>query len=249
MSETLPEGVSGAPPVHIGTSGWSYPHWRGSFYPGDLPVSKWLRHYAGIFSTLEVNATFYHTMKPSTAANWRRETPDGFLWAVKASRVITHIRRLREVGESLERFFGSIRPLEDGLGPVLFQLPPGLIYDGDVVAKFFDLLPRDLRFAIEARHPSWTEREALAHLRSRGIAWCISDTAGRYPFLEAVTADFAYVRLHGSTVLYASCYTEGELQRWAARIGSLGVETFLYFDNDSMAWAPQNALRLREILS
>jgi uncharacterized protein YecE (DUF72 family) len=233
--------------VFIGTSGWNYNHWRRIFYPEGLPKTKWLQHYAGAFTSVEVNATFYSTMRASTFEKWRQGTPEGFLWAVKASRYITHIRRLLDVKEALEIFMESLAPLGEKLGPILFQLPPSLPFDKDLFDTFCSLLPSKQRYTIEARHASWTQEMALSCLKNHGIAWCISDTAGRYPYLEAVTSEFTYLRLHGSSRLYASCYSENELQEWAAKIRSIGVDAHVYFDNDFMGHAPKNALRLREI--
>lgn len=235
--------------VFVGTSGWNYDHWIGPFYPKGLARSRWLGHYAGIFSTIEVNATFYRSMKPSTFEKWRITTPDGFVWAVKASRYITHIKRLVDASEPLGVFLESIAPLGEKLGPVLFQLPPSLAFDKGRTRSFFKLLPAAMRYALEARHMSWTTDEAICCLRENNIAWCISDTAGRFPYLETLTAGFTYIRLHGSRRLYASCYTEEELTAWAARIRAWGVDTYVYFDNDFMGYAPANALQLKRLLS
>lgn len=234
--------------VFIGTSGWNYDHWRGPFYPEGLAKARWLQHYAQNFTTVEVNATFYRSMQPSVFQKWRSSTPDGFLWAVKANRIITHIRRLRDPEEYLARFMESLAPLGDKLGPILFQLPPSLAFDADLVRSFCRLLPAGRRYTIEARHRSWISDTALSCLEDGNIAWCISDTAGRYPYHEAVTSDFIYIRLHGSKRLYASCYSEDELAAWSGRIKSWGLDTYLYFDNDFMGYAPMNAIRLRELL-
>lgn len=235
--------------IRVGTSGWNYGHWVGPFYPEGLAKARWLEHYSSTFETVEVNATFYRSMRPSTFEKWRMATPDGFVWAVKANRYITHIKRLEEVSDSLVAFLESLEPLGEKLGPVLFQLPPSLVFDQVRVQSFLSLLPEGMRCVIEARNTSWTGAVALDCLKENDIAWCISDTAGRYPYLEALTADFAYIRLHGSRKLYSSCYTDEELQAWAERIRAWGVDSYVYFDNDFMGHAPQNALRLRELLS
>lgn len=234
--------------VHVGTSGWNYDHWRGPFYPEGLTRAKWLGHYAGIFSTVEVNATFYRSMRASTFEKWRSSTPDGFVWAVKASRFITHIRRLRDTEDSLARFLESLAPLGEKLGPILFQLPPSLAFEDGMVRSFCRLLPPGGRYTIEARHGSWSCEEALSCLKDMNVAWCISDTAGRYPYREALTAEFTYIRLHGSRRLYASSYSEDELRAWASRIRSWGLDTYLYFDNDALGYAPANAQRIMEML-
>jgi len=237
------------PKVVIGTSGWNYDHWRGVFYPQGLAKTRWLDYYAGIFSSIEVNATFYRSMRPSTFEKWGQNTPEGFLWSVKANRFITHIRRLRDAAGPLHSFLESLRPLGDKLGPILFQLPPSLAFDEGLLRDFCALLPRGERYTIEARHGSWLCDDALSCMMESGIAWCISDTAGRYPYREELTADFTYIRLHGSKRLYASCYTESELREWASKIRAWGKDAYVYFDNDFMGYAPENALRLRELAS
>jgi uncharacterized protein YecE (DUF72 family) len=235
--------------ISIGTSGWNYDHWKGNFYPEGLPKTRWLKHYCETFSTLEVNATFYRRMRPSTFEKWRQETPEGFLWAVKAHRFITHIKRLHDAQEPLAAFLDSLSPLAEMLGPILFQLPPSLAFERGLARSFCSNLSKGRRYAIEARHKSWLSDEALSSIKDFSIAWCISDTAGRYPYLEAITSDFTYIRLHGSKRLYASCYTEDELQAWAAKIRNWGIDTYVYFDNDFMGYASMNALRLKEILA
>jgi uncharacterized protein YecE (DUF72 family) len=237
------------PHIFIGTSGWNYDHWKGTFYPVNRPKSKWLAYYTGIFSTVEVNATFYRHMKPSTFEKWRDSTPEGFVWAVKANRYITHIKRLQEVSDSLDMFFQSVSLLEEKLGVVLFQLPPSLAFDSCVFDAFCAQLPKKYRYSLEARHSSWTSDEALASLEKTGIAWCISDTAGRYPYLEAVTSDFIYIRLHGSKELYASDYTQHELESWVEKIQAWNRDAYIYFDNDYMGHAPKNALMLKEMFT
>lgn len=234
--------------VFVGTSGWTYNHWRGAFYPIGGPRSHWLDFYADRFNSVELNATFYRSIGERTFANWYTRTPPGFVWSVKANRYITHIRRLHEAQEPMERFLSSVAALQEKLGPVLMQLPPNLAYEKSIFESFVRLLPASMKFAIEARHPAWFRDEVHTALIERNIAWCISDTAGRYPYREAVTADFIYIRLHGSRALYASDYTDPELHAWAEKIRTWNRETYVYFDNDFMAYAPQNALRLRELL-
>jgi uncharacterized protein YecE (DUF72 family) len=223
--------------IFVGTSGWNYDHWKGPFYPEGLAKAKWLDYYARSFQTIEVNATFYRAMKESTFAKWRRATPEGFVWAVKANRFITHSKRLRDVGEPLQRFFGSASALGDKLGPVLFQLPPSLGFDRPTLEEFRNGLPSHQRCVVEARHASWMQDEALADLRELGLGFCISDTAGRYP-----------TQLHGPTELYASSYSGAALATWAARLAALAVDTYVYFDNDAKAYAPRNTRALIELL-
>ncbi len=236
------------PSIRIGTSGWNYPHWKGLFYDEEIPKTKWLEFYTRHFSTVEANTTFYHLPKPATVENWRNRSPEGFLWTVKASRYITHMKKLRDPHDSLERFYDAIERFGEKLGPILFQLPPMLKYDEAVFDAFCRALHPGHRYALEVRHADWIRDEVLQDLRDHGIAFCIADTAGRFPYVEAVTADFVYIRLHGSQALYGSDYTEEELQAWAKKIRKWKRDTYVYFDNDARAFAPKNAARLKEIL-
>ncbi|SHG15137.1 Uncharacterized conserved protein YecE, DUF72 family [Desulfacinum infernum DSM 9756] len=233
----------------IGTSGWNYKHWQTKFYPAGLPQRKWLEYYAQEFDTVELNATFYRLPQENTFEGWRHRTPEGFLWAVKAPRTITHHRRLKEVEEDMEKFLARCALLGPKLGPVLFQLPPSLHYDAQLFRDFAVILNQVLEPVIEVRHPSWLNEGFFRELQARGIAFCLSDTAGRYPYAEVLTASFVYIRLHGSRKLYASSYSEEELQRWAEKILTWQKPAYVYFDNDFEAHAPANARRLRQILN
>lgn len=233
----------------IGTSGWNYKHWKGVVYPSGVPASKWLGYHANQFDTVEVNATFYRLPKPDTFERWYRETPEGFLWAVKGSRFITHTRGLKDSGEPLEHLYGGLRGLREKLGPILFQLPPSLSYNRDLLLSFCHQLDHSRLHALEIRHPSWVVDEVFQILKEHQVAFCFSDTSGRYPYHETLTADFLYIRLHGSRKMYASEYTEEELQTWARKIRSWDMEAYVYFDNDFGGFAVNNAKRLREILA
>ncbi len=235
--------------IHIGTSGWTYDHWREVFYPKDCPKAKWLDFYTRHYGTVELNASFYRLPKPQTFENWRERTPDNFLWAVKANRYITHIKRLKDPEEPLERFFGSADALKEKLGPILIQLPPSLSFDEAVLSNFCQHLKGNYRYALEVRHPSWAQERVIEILRDNNIAFCISDSAGRYPYIEEDTATFIYVRLHGSRKLYGSEYSEEELQTYARKIRDWSKDTYLYFDNDYAGYAIKNAIRLKEILA
>jgi len=234
--------------VRIGTSGWTYPHWAGVFYDESKPKSRWLEQYAGHFDTVEANSTFYRLPGTTTVDRWAERTPEGFLWAVKASRYITHMKKLRDASEPLARFFDIVSHFRKKLGPILFMIPPVLRYREDIFVDFLKKLPPGHRYAIEPRNASWVEKDPLERMKDFGIAFCISDTAGRFPYVEEVTADFVYVRLHGSRALYASEYTEKELQEWARKIRRWRRDAYVYFDNDAQGFAPKNALRLKEIL-
>jgi len=197
---------------------------------------------------VELNATFYRLPKVETFENWRARTPDHFVWALKANKYITHTKRLKEPLEPLERFYAAAAGLKEKLGPILFQVPPSLSLDEKKFEAFCGSLSRSRRHTLEVRHPSWITDRLFAILNKYNIAFCIADTAGRYPYCEGVTADFIYVRLHGSKKLYASDYSEAELQIWAQKIRDWGKDTYLYFDNDFGGYAVKNASRLKEIL-
>lgn len=234
--------------IRIGTSGWTYKHWQEVFYPAECPQSKWLEYYTDHFDTVELNASFYRLPNPKTFENWRARTPDNFLWSVKASKYITHTKRLKDPVEPLKRLYDAAAGLGEKLGVILIQLPPNLVFDETLFRDFCDKLNPGIRHTLEPRHASWLNDNAYAILKEFNMALCISDTAGRYPSAEEITADFVYVRLHGSQELYASGYTEDELQNWAQKIRSWNRDTFIYFDNDFEGNAIKDAKRLKEIL-
>lgn len=229
------------PKIFIGTSGWNYDHWYDVFYPGNVAKKRRLEYYSGIFKTVEVNATFYRSFKQSTFQKWYNETPGNFTWAVKAVRYITHQKRLKNVDESVAMFIESIQPLKEKTGPLLFQLPPSLQFNKEITEKFIELLPSGYRYVIEGRHESWLDPAAQSLLKDHNISWCISDSAGKYPYMESITADFTYIRLHGSQKLYASNYANDEIKDWADKIHKWNIDTYVYFDNDANGYAPLNA--------
>ncbi len=267
--------------VRIGTSGWVYPPWRGVFYPPKLAHRRELEYLSGRVDSVEINGSFYALQRPSSYQAWRAQTPDDFVFAVKGGRFITHMKRLRDVDTPLANFFASgVLALGDKLGPLLWQLPPTLAFDAGLLADFFDRLPRTtaaaaaiaarhderlegrawtvtdadrpLRHALEVRHPSFTDPAFLDVLRAHGIAVVIADAAATWPYLEHVTAEFAYVRLHGGTELYVSGYTDEALDAWAARIRGWtaeGIDTYAYFDNDAKVKAPHDAIALADRLA
>jgi len=236
------------PSIRVGTSGWNYLHWKGVFYPEKHPKSKWLEYYCGHFDTVELNASFYRQPKPTTFENWSKRTPGNFLWSVKANRYITHVKRLKDTEEPLKRFYDSATALGPKLGVILFQLPPSLAYDRGLVGEFLEKLNLAYRHAIEVRNPSWITEEFFKQLEERNVSFCISDTAGRYPLHEEVTADYVYIRLHGSKKLYASLYTKKEVKEWAQKILKWNRDTFVYFDNDFEGNAVRNAHMLKDVL-
>ena len=234
----------------IGTSGWHYADWRGRFYPEKLPMAKWLEFYAGHFTTVELNNSFYRLPTESTFAGWREAVTAGFTFAVKVSRFITHIKRLNNVEEPMDNFISRARNLNEKLGPLLYQLPPNLYRNDDLLESFLPTLPRGMKHVIEFRHQSWLADEVFAILRRHNVGLCIFDMPSlRCPL--AATADFGYVRFHGSGSLYSSCYTDEELADWAGSIAQLAAglkEVYIYFNNDIDGYAVRNAFTLREYL-
>jgi uncharacterized protein YecE (DUF72 family) len=282
--------------VWIGISGWRYPPWRGVFYPRGLPQRRELEYAAERMSSVEINGSFYSLQRPEKYRAWHDQTPDGFVFAVKGGRFITHMKKLRDVETPLANFFASgVLALGPKLGPVLWQLPPNLGFDAERIASFLALLPRTtseaaklaeghderltdraltvadadrpIRHAMEVRHPSFCSAEFVAVLREAGVALVVADTAKRFPFLDDVTADFVYVRLHGDEELYTSGYGDEALDRWAERVREWragrvpvtehtvaeaaprrrgGRDVYVYFDNDVKVRAPYDAMGLAE---
>lgn len=223
------------------------------FYPKGLVQRRELEYLSRQVNSVEINGSFYSLQRPESYRRWHDEAPDDFLFAVKGGRFITHMKRLRDVEAPLARFFASgVHELKAKLGPVLWQLPPTLPFDAGLLTGFFDLLPRrtgdrTLRHALEVRHPSFTDPALPDLLRRHDIGLVIADAAASWPFLEHVTSDFVYVRLHGDAELYASGYTDDALDRWAARIRDWleeGLDVHAYFDNDMKVRAPVDAMGL-----
>ncbi len=236
--------------IWIGTSGWNYPHWQSVFYPPDLPSRSWLPFYAQKFSAVEVNYSFYRLPQPKTYGKWFAQTPKGFLFALKASRFLTHVKRLKDAQDSLQTFLENAASLGEKRGPIFFQLPPSFKIDLDRLTIFLQLLPKEERFAFEFRHPSWFSEDVYALLRRHNAALIAADTP-RYPYAEVRTADFFYLRLHGHEALYASSYSDQQLKDYADKIRGWGREGdgFVFFDNDFSGFAVENALRLQKLLS
>jgi uncharacterized protein YecE (DUF72 family) len=238
--------------IRIGCSGWNYASWKQEFYEG-LPARSWLEHYARHFDTVEVNNTFYRLPNRDAVANWERTVPPGFLFSVKASRYLTHVRRLLDLGAGLERFYERIEPLlgSPKLGPILWQLPPNFQRDDERLANALRRLPREQRHCFEFRHSSWFADDVYALLREHGVALVIGDRPEVKPFQSHVfTATFTYVRFHYGSRGRRGNYSEAELREWADRFAtwSTEVEVFAYFNNDWEVFAVRNALRLIELL-
>jgi uncharacterized protein YecE (DUF72 family) len=280
--------------IRIGISGWRYGGWRGVFYPEGLPQRRELEYASRRLRSIEINGTFYSLQRPEHFQDWYDATPPGFVFAVKGSRFISHMKRLKDVERPLANFLASgLFNLREKTGPFLWQFPPQFRFDADRLEAFFEMLPRDaesalalarrrdarvkgrcrlaidcnrkLRHAIEIRHESFLDPAFPALLRKHGIALVVADTAGKWPFVEDVTADFVYVRLHGDEVLYASGYSDAALDLWAERIRAWSAggerpgaqkiagdaparrasrDVYCYFDNDAKVKAPFDAMRL-----
>uniref|UniRef100_A0A7V4WLC7 DUF72 domain-containing protein n=1 Tax=Candidatus Caldatribacterium saccharofermentans TaxID=1454753 RepID=A0A7V4WLC7_9BACT len=235
--------------VRIGTSGWIYDHWKGVVYPENLPKRAWLAFYATLFDTVEINTSFYHLPKETALTRWYAETPPSFLFAVKASRYITHVKKLRDVEEPLALFFRRVELLKEKCGPLLFQFPPRFTFHREILVAFVARLASHFRYVFEFRHPSFFCKEVYDLLRRHNIALCFADTPF-FPYAEVVTASFVYLRLHGSRSLYTHCYDREELESWAEKIRSFSRmgEVYCYFDNDYQGFAVQNAQELLKIL-
>lgn len=237
--------------AYIGTSGWSYRHWGdGEFYPERMRTHEQLAFYARHFATVELNVTFYRFCRPSTYQKWVDDTPDGFVFALKMHREVTHRRRLRDVAEPMSDVLQAAATLGAKLGPILFQLPPSLRADAALVESTLALLPEGTRSAWEFRHQSWFHDATYELLARRNAALCIADSP-RYPLVQEVTAGHVYVRLHGHEKMYTSSYSEDELAGWARKIGEwmdTGKDVYVYFDNDVEGAAPHNALTLMRLL-
>ena len=273
------------PRTFVGISGYDYKPWRGRFYPAELPARRWLEYASRRFNSVELNGTFYSLKSPAVFERWAAEVPDtGFVFAIKGGRFITHNLKLRNAEASLGNFFASgVLALGAAGGPFLWQLPATYRFDADRLDAFMRQLPRDsaegeavarqhdhrlrrgalveaaervpFRHAFEVRHPSYFHPEVYDLLRAHRCAFVVADTAGAFPYAEELTADFVYVRLHGSQQLYVSGYTDEELDAWAAKIRRWrdarrgGRDVYVYFDNDVKVHAPFDALRLAERLA
>lgn len=282
------------PDLRIGISGWTYKPWRGIFYPEEVTQKGELAYASRQVNTVEINGSFYSLQTPKSYQTWYEQTPNGFAFAVKGGRYITHLKRLKEIDTPLANFFASgVLRLKEKLGPILWQLPPMFPFNEERLARFFDKLPRDttaagklarkhderldkrawtevdakrpLRHALEVRHPTFVTDRFIELLRRHDIALVVADTAGKWPFLEDVTSDFVYVRLHGGEELYVSGYGDEALNAWARKIkvwsagGSPreaktigkappkapeGRSVYVYFDNDVKVRAPYDAMSL-----
>jgi uncharacterized protein YecE (DUF72 family) len=247
-------GARAAPPelkpVRIGCSGWNYAHWRELVYPKGLPTREWLPRYAELFDTVEVNATFYRLPRPESVRRWVEQTPPDFVFAIKASRYLTHVKRLREVPAGAERMREAIAPLlaSPKMGPILWQLPEQFHRDDESLAAALEALPPG-RHAFEFRHPSWFCDPIYELLESHGVALVIGDHPARPFQTSELTAEFTFIRFHYGRRGRGGNYSEGELRTWAERIEGWRrrADVYAYFNNDWQGFAITNGLRLREL--
>jgi uncharacterized protein YecE (DUF72 family) len=232
------------PPVRIGCSGWNYADWRGRLYPEGLGTGRWLERYAEVFDTVEVNSTFYRLARPDAVRRWVEQTPDDFIFAVKGSRYLTHVRRLRYMRDGVERFYEAIEPLARSpkMGPVLWQLPANFRRDEELLAEALEALPEG-RHCFEFRHESWFTREVYGLLRSHGVALVIGDHPERPFQTHEMTADWTYVRMHHGRRGRRGNYSRSELDEWVERIRRWRRRraVFVYFNNDWKGYAVDNA--------
>lgn len=237
--------------IRIGTSGWHYKHWLGRYYPEDLKPAGMLEYYLRDFDTVELNNTFYHLPKETSFDAWRQAVPRDFVFAVKGSRFITHMIKLKDPARGLSNFLSRAERLGRKLGPILWQLPPKWNVNVERLEEFLHELPRRHRYAFELRNTSWITDRVLELLRKHDAAFCIYELAGYQTPLE-ITASWTYVRLHGPTDRkYAGSYTDAQLRKWARRIDDWRAKLkaiYVYFDNDDSAYAVQNALTLRRLV-
>ncbi len=236
--------------IYIGTSGWSYDHWHKIFYPKNLSKPEWLRFYSGIFGTVEINASFYHQLSPATYKNWYQAVPKDFIFSVKISRFLTHVKKLNQPRESWQRFINNVRYLKEKLGPILIQLPPNFKVNAEKLEKLLEIIPIKYKLALEVRHQSWFDQEIFAVLKKHQAALVFANS-GNWTGPHLLTAKFIYLRLHGSASRYSSNYGVKFLKSLAMKVKRWrrqNLEIYIYFNNDDRAYAVNNAKTLAEYL-
>ena len=247
------DGVSSAPEwpaIHIGCSGWVYKHWKGGFYPADLPQKRWFERYSSEFGTVEINASFYRLPLASTFDGWRQKAPDGFRYAVKANRFLTHLKKLVGCDEQVDEFIALARRLGETLGPILYQLPPSLHKDLPRLEAFLKRLPQDLEHVVEFRHASWYSEAVLALLDHHGVGFVTHDLSGLISPTWA-SGRTAYVRFHGTGGKYWGRYSDDQMERWADWLRgqvAQGRSAWAYFNNDIHEHAIQDARNLKHLI-
>lgn len=235
--------------IHIGTSGWHYQHWKGPFYPENIHNDSLLKYYAGFFNTVEINNSFYRLPQEETLHDWSNTVPEGFIFAVKGSRYITHMKKLKDAGEPVKSFMKKIDVVGDRLGPVLFQLPPRWKVNVERLGSFLNVLPKKYRYAFEFRDASWFIQGVYDLLTRHRAAFCIYDLDGRES-PKIVTTDLVYIRLHGPDGPYRGQYSDRQLAGWADVVSSWaaqGKSVYCYFDNDEAGYAAIDARKLRDM--
>ncbi len=238
------------PLIHIGTSGWHYAHWEGPFYPKGISKKDYLKYYTRFFQTVEINNSFYHLPRKETFKNWREMTPANFIFSVKASRYITHVKKLKDSKEPLQNFLKVASGLKEKLGPILFQLPPGWSCNAERLREFLQILPPHYRYTFEFRNSSWFSKEIYEILAKYNIAFCLYELEGQIT-PRKVTADFIYVRLHGPGKAYQGQYSQKTLKEWAEFFVAFykqGKDVFCYFDNDEAGYAALDGQRLKDLV-
>jgi len=237
--------------IFVGTSGWHYKHWKGTFYPEDIKAANQFHKYSEDFSTVEINNSFYRLPPKSVFAEWRKSSPPDFLYAVKASRFITHMKKLKVDPQEIQNFFTHARQLKEKLGPILFQLPPHWKVNIERLESFVKGLPKGHQYTIEFRNQTWYTEEVYDVLKKYNVAFCIYELDGHVsPIIT--TADLVYIRLHGPGAKYQGSYSDEVLGEWAARIQRwkrAGKSVFVYFDNDQEGYAAFNAKTLLGMLA
>jgi uncharacterized protein YecE (DUF72 family) len=234
----------------VGTSGWVYQGWRGVFYPEDLPQSRWFAHYAQSFDTTEINYSFYRLPSEAAVGHWRQQAPAGFSYSIKANRFLTHVRRLKDLGESLEKFLSRVSRLDGTLGPILWQLPPKFPPDPVRLEAFAGLLPAGITHAFEFRDRRWFVPSVREVLERSNLSFCIFDMPD-FTCPLWVTSETVYLRFHGSQVIYGSLYGVEGLEKWADHIQRWcadGRNVFAYFNNDALGYAVEDARTLKRLL-
>lgn len=235
----------------IGTSGWHYKHWIGRYYPESMKPKDFMEFYLNDYRTVELNNPFYHLPSYSTFENWRKQTPKDFIFSVKASRYITHQKKLKDSFEPLELFLANASGLKEKLGPVLFQLPPGWKLNLERFEEFVNILPKGYRYTFEFRNHTWYTNEVFDLLEKRNAAFCIYHLEGHLSPIE-VTSDFVYIRLHGPGAKYQGSYSRKDLEEWGEKIRiwtNEGKDVYCYFDNDQNGYAAFNGIELQKILN
>jgi len=236
--------------IYVGTSGWKYKHWDNNFYPKEIKNTKQLDYYQSKFDTVELNNSFYREPDAKQFENWKNAVGASFLYAVKANRYFTHLKKLKVTQDEISSFLDKVAHLEEKLGPILFQLPPSWKINTERLSNFLELLPKQFKYTFEFRNQSWYSPEVDELLTKHNAAFCIYELAGHLSPLK-VTADFVYIRLHGPGAKYQGSYTIEVLEEWAKRCKQWqeeGKTVFIYFDNDQAGYAAFNALQLMESL-